>query len=133
MKYLDSSTATTYWKVRLVRGGIYCISAAAPAQNNGRPTGEQRPAQPRLLPLELWLYRLSDRTSVPLVTGLPGDPFAAGFGFHGAQPSLFSIVARPGAAYRTRSRPGQEGGVRVAREAVATWAGNVEASELPTR
>lgn len=45
-------------------------------------------------PLELWLYRLSDGTSAPLVTGLVGGPpEAAGFGFYGAQPSLFSIVA----------------------------------------
>jgi hypothetical protein len=45
-------------------------------------------------PLELWLYRLGDGTSAPLVTGLVGGPpEAAGFGFYGAQPSLFSIVA----------------------------------------
>ncbi len=45
-------------------------------------------------PLELWLYRLGDGTSAPLVTGLVGaPPQAAGFGFHGAQPSLFSMVA----------------------------------------
>lgn len=44
-------------------------------------------------PLEVWLYRLTDRTSAPLVTGLVGDTLAAGFGFYGAQPSLFSIVA----------------------------------------
>jgi hypothetical protein len=45
-------------------------------------------------PLELWLYRLRDGTSAPLVTGLVGGPLeAAGFGFYGAQPSLFSIVA----------------------------------------
>jgi hypothetical protein len=28
-----------------------------------------------------------------LVTGLVSDPQAGGFGFYGAQPSLFSIVA----------------------------------------
>jgi hypothetical protein len=44
-------------------------------------------------PLELWLYRLGSRTSAPLVTGLVSDPQAGGFGFYGAQPSLFSIVA----------------------------------------
>jgi hypothetical protein len=45
-------------------------------------------------PLELWLHRMSDGTSAPLVTGLVGGPpEAAGFGVYGAQPSLFSIVA----------------------------------------
>jgi hypothetical protein len=45
------------------------------------------------LPLELWLYRLVDGSSAPLVRGLVSDPIAGGFGFYGAQPSLFSIVA----------------------------------------
>lgn len=46
------------------------------------------------LPLELWLYRMVDGSSTRLVTGLVGGPpEAAGFGFYGAQPSLFSIVA----------------------------------------
>jgi hypothetical protein len=44
-------------------------------------------------PLELWLYRLADGTSAQLVAGLVGDPVAGGFGYYGAQPSLFSIVA----------------------------------------
>jgi len=44
-------------------------------------------------PLELWLYRFADGTSAPLVTGLVGDSVGAGFGFYGAQPSLFSIAA----------------------------------------
>lgn len=44
-------------------------------------------------PLELWLYRLRDGSSAPLVRGLVADPLAGGFGFYGAQPSLFSIVA----------------------------------------
>jgi hypothetical protein len=44
-------------------------------------------------PLELWLYRLADDSTAPLVTGLVSDPNAGGFGFYGAQPSLFSIVA----------------------------------------
>ena len=43
-------------------------------------------------PLELWLHRLGDGTADRLVTGLPGDSVAAGFGFYGLQPSLFSIV-----------------------------------------
>ncbi|MEP6893412.1 MAG: hypothetical protein ABI927_06485, partial [Gaiellaceae bacterium] len=45
------------------------------------------------LPLELWLYRLADGTSAPLITGLASDSQAGGFGFYGAQPSLFSVVA----------------------------------------
>jgi hypothetical protein len=44
-------------------------------------------------PLELWLYRLADGSSAPLIRGLVSDPMAGGFGFYGAQPSLFSIVA----------------------------------------
>ena len=44
-------------------------------------------------PLELWLYRLADGSSAPLVRGLVSDSAAGGFGFYGAQPSLFSIVA----------------------------------------
>jgi len=44
-------------------------------------------------PLELWLYRLADGSAAPLVRGLVGDSVAGGFGFYGAQPSLFSIVA----------------------------------------
>lgn len=45
-------------------------------------------------PLEIWLFRLRDGTSAALVTGLVGSPpQAAGFGFYGAQPSLFSIAA----------------------------------------
>jgi hypothetical protein len=45
-------------------------------------------------PLELWLYRLGDGTSAPLVTGVVGaPPEAGGFGFYGAQPSLFRMVA----------------------------------------
>jgi len=43
-------------------------------------------------PLELWLHRVGDGTADRLVTGLPGDSVAAGFGFYGLQPSLFSIV-----------------------------------------
>lgn len=46
------------------------------------------------LPLELWLYRIADGTSAPLVIGLVGGPLeAGGFGFYGAQPNLFSIIA----------------------------------------
>ena len=44
-------------------------------------------------PLELWLHRIADGTSVPLVRGLASDSQAAGFGFYGMQPSLFAIVA----------------------------------------
>ena len=44
-------------------------------------------------PLEVWLYQLGSGTSAPLITGLVSDPQARGFGFYGAQPSLFSIVA----------------------------------------
>jgi hypothetical protein len=44
-------------------------------------------------PLELWLHRLADGSSTPLVRGLVSDRLAGGFGFYGAQPSLFSIVA----------------------------------------
>ena len=43
-------------------------------------------------PLELWLHRLGDGSTDRLVTGLAGDSVAAGFGFYGLQPSLFSIV-----------------------------------------
>ena len=44
-------------------------------------------------PLELWLYRLKDGTSAPLVTGIgTGDP-AGGFGFYGAQPNLSNVSA----------------------------------------
>jgi hypothetical protein len=51
-----------------------------------KPGGDARP-------LELWLYRLTDGSSAPLVRGLVADPVAGGFGFYGAHPSLFSIVA----------------------------------------
>ncbi|MGH2492353.1 MAG: TolB family protein [Candidatus Limnocylindria bacterium] len=44
-------------------------------------------------PLELWLYRFKDGTSVPLVTGVGSDDLARGFGFYGAQPSLSTVAA----------------------------------------
>lgn len=45
------------------------------------------------LPLELWLHRLADGTSVPLVRGLLSHPQSGGFGYYGAQPSLFAVAA----------------------------------------
>jgi len=47
------------------------------------------------LPLEIWLYRLNGRSpaAVPLITKMPSDSLAGGFGYYGAQPSLFSILA----------------------------------------
>ena len=44
-------------------------------------------------PLELWLYRIADGTSAPLVRGIASDPQAAGFGFYGMQPNLVAITA----------------------------------------
>lgn len=46
-------------------------------------------------PLELWLHRLTDGTSAPLVTGLPGGgPYeAGGFGFYGAHPHITMLAA----------------------------------------
>lgn len=48
-------------------------------------------------PLELWLHRLADRTSSPLVTELGGgwtiDPGSAGFGFYGQQPGIRTLAA----------------------------------------
>ncbi len=45
-------------------------------------------------PLELWLHRIAEGTSAPLVGGLVGGvPEAGGFGYCGTQPSLFRIVA----------------------------------------
>jgi hypothetical protein len=44
-------------------------------------------------PLELWLHRLKDGTSAPLVTGIGSDDLARGFGFYGAQPSLSTVAA----------------------------------------
>ena len=49
-------------------------------------------------PLEVWLYRLNGTApvAVPLVTKLAGGSVVgtgAGFGYYGAQPSLFSLVA----------------------------------------
>lgn len=46
------------------------------------------------LPLELWLYRLNDDTSAPLVRGLrSGIPGAGGFGYYGMQPPITSVAA----------------------------------------
>jgi len=47
------------------------------------------------LPLEVWLYRLNGTppAAVPLITKMPSDSLAGGFGYYGAQPSLFSILA----------------------------------------
>lgn len=44
-------------------------------------------------PLELWLYRLTTDTAIPLVTNLPSDRIAGGFGFYGAQPAISSVAA----------------------------------------
>lgn len=51
-------------------------------------------------PLELWLYRLADDTETPLVTNLPSDRLAGGFGFYGAQPSVIAIAGWSLAASR---------------------------------
>jgi hypothetical protein len=46
------------------------------------------------LPLEIWLYRLADGTSAPLVRGLQsGVPGAGGFGYYGMQPPITSVAA----------------------------------------
>ena len=45
------------------------------------------------LPLELWLYRMADGTSAPLVRGIASDRLAGGFGFYGMQPNLVAITA----------------------------------------
>lgn len=44
-------------------------------------------------PLELWLHRFSDGTTVPLVTNLVGPGPATGFGYYGAQPHITALAA----------------------------------------
>lgn len=44
-------------------------------------------------PLSIWWWRLGADRPLPLVGGLTGDRLAGGFGFYGAQPSLFRLVA----------------------------------------
>jgi hypothetical protein len=72
---------------RVVEGVRWSTDGTALLLLCRKPGGDARP-------LELWLYRFRDGSSTPLVRGLVGVPSAAGgFGFYGAQPSLFSIVA----------------------------------------
>ncbi len=45
------------------------------------------------LPLELWLYRLGDGSSAPLVRDLLSSRLAGGFGYYGRQPAITSVAA----------------------------------------
>lgn len=45
------------------------------------------------LPLELWLYRLADGSSQPLVRRLLSRRDAGGFGYYGMQPPITSVAA----------------------------------------
>lgn len=44
-------------------------------------------------PLELWLHRVADGTSAPLVRGLLSNSWAGGFGYYGQQPPITSVAA----------------------------------------
>lgn len=44
-------------------------------------------------PLEIWIHRVGDGTSAPLVRGLASDSAAGGFGFYGTQPAITSVAA----------------------------------------
>ena len=78
---------------RVVEGVAWSNDAAKLLLLCRKPGREERP-------LELWLYRLADDTATPLVTNLPSDRVARGFGFYGAQPPLTVIAAWSLAASR---------------------------------